>query len=241
MQDITPIVLIVVFAAVVNIAVGVVVFCFPRRWLAKGLPMPVAMWVLLVICGLVATWGLLSLAISLVSKQPLGYSFGIAFGIFCGVGCTGFVVRLKNDKSAAGPLLLDCGPHPKKNRLLFFAVFLLLFGATGVKGFVDTFDIAAIVVMAIGVFGALLHLLMAFGRLQIREHGIWQYCELLTWNQLQSYDWEGVNNCSLRLQVKTLAFLGRGAVLLPAFPVPLEHKASIEESLQKYCPTTSDA
>ena len=241
MQDITPLVLIVVFAAVVNIAVAVAVFYFPRRWLVNRLPMPVAIWVLLVTFGLLATWGLLALAISLVLKQPIGYSFGIAFGIFCGVIFTGLLV-CNYDKSAAGSLLLDCGPYPKKKTHLFGAVFLLLNGASGVAHFVGKFDIAATVVVVFAVLpAAICCLVLAFGRLQIRENGIWKYCELLKWHQLQSYHWEGANDCSLRLQVRTLAFLERGAVPLPALPVSLEQKASIEEFLQKHCPMASDA
>ena len=70
---------------------------------------------------------------------------------------------------------------------------------------------------------------MAFGRLQIREGGLWQYWGLLRWDKIEFYQWSG--DSTLVLKAKShLPFLGRGAL-----PIPPEDKQAIEELLQKLC------
>ena len=52
-------------------------------------------------------------------------------------------------------------------------------------------------------------LIMASGRLQIREAGLWQYWALLRWDKIDSVRWSG--DSTLMVQAKTyFPFLGRG-------------------------------
>ena len=92
----------------------------------------------------------------------------------------------------------------------------------------DKFGIAgALFVLTFSVYWVI----MAFGRLQIRENGIWEFWSLLTWQKIESYEWKGESDSTLMLQAKTkLAFLGRGAL-----PVPIEHKEAVAELMTKYC------
>ena len=74
--------------------------------------------------------------------------------------------------------------------------------------------------------------IMAFGRLQILENGIWQYVELLRWERIELYEWQGQQKWTLMLKTRTkLPFFGRGAL-----PFPLEHRDAVDELLRKYVP-----
>lgn len=232
------ILLIVVFAAV-NVAVMVAVFFFLRRWMAKRLPTPVRRQggrnALVCGVGVLGVWGLLALGIWGIFKQPLRDSFVLGFGVLWVLIFVAFIFGWLHAKSVAGSVLLDCGPHPTKSMFLFNAViFLLLFGGGGFARLVQEFDSFGIAGVLFGISFSVYWLVMALGRLQIRDNGIWQYWGLLKWDKLQHYQWEGD---SLLLQAKTrFPFLGRGAL-----PVPAEHKRSIEEFLRKHCPAASDA
>ena len=238
MQNILPVVVILVFVAI-NVAVFVAVSYFFRRWMAKRLPAPVRRRGQLnaLICGvsMVAVLGLLTVFIWAIFKQPVASSAIIAFGIFWIFIFTTFLVGWLHAKATSGPVLLDCGPHPFK-KLFFFqaAFFLLFFGGSGLVRFLDKSDTRGIAGTLFGVTMAIYWIVMASGRLQIRENGIWQYWGLLKWDRLQSYKWEGD---SLLVEAKTrFPFLGKGAL-----PVPTEHKTSIEEFLTKHCTAQSDA
>ena len=238
MQSIPPLVRTLGFVAI-YVAVFGAVFYFLQRWVAKRLPAPVRrrgqLNALVCGAGVLAVLALLTAGIWAIFKQPIASSAAIAVGLFWIFIFTAFFVGWLHAKSTAGPLRLDCGPHPTKN-LFFFnaALFLLVFGGGGLARFVDKSDLFGFATLFFGVTFAIYSLVMASGRLQIRENGIWQYWGLLKWDRLQSYKWEGD---SLLLQVKTrFPFLGRGAL-----PVPAEHKASIEESLRQHCPTASAA
>ena len=70
----------------------------------------------------------------------------------------------------------------------------------------------------------------ASGRLLICENGLFLYWELLRWNKIKSYRWEGTNDATLILQAK-----GRFAPLrLAATPVAIEQKEAVEALLQKH-------
>ncbi|HUG93075.1 MAG TPA: hypothetical protein VML55_19700 [Planctomycetaceae bacterium] len=238
MQNILPVVLILVFVAI-NVAVFVAVFYFLQRWMAKRVPAPVRRRGQLnaLICGVgvVAVLGLLTVGIWAIFKQPVASSAIIAFGIFWLFIFTAFFVSWLHAKATSGPVLLDCGPHPTK-RLFFFqaAFFLLVFGGGGLVRFIDKSDTWGIAVTVFGVTMAIYCIVMASGRLQIRENGIWQYWGLLKWNRLRSYKWEGD---SLLVEARTrFPFFGKGA-----FAVPREHKTSMEEFLTKHCTAQGDA
>jgi hypothetical protein len=71
-------------------------------------------------------------------------------------------------------------------------------------------------------------LIMAGGRLQARENGVWQYWGLLPWSKIESYHW--ANDCTLLVKARgPLSFLGRGAL-----PVPPEYKDAFDQLLQKH-------
>jgi hypothetical protein len=74
--------------------------------------------------------------------------------------------------------------------------------------------------------------MMALGRLQLTENGIWQYWSLLKWDNIASYAWQGDTRPTLMLQTKSkYPILGRGAL-----PVGPEHRDAISELLERHVP-----
>jgi hypothetical protein len=123
----------------------------------------------------------------------------------------------------AGRVLLDCGPHPDKGGLLAAGVLLLVLTAWGLHSVPSLFawDIAFPVSLT-ALFGV-----QAFGRLQVRENGIWNYWVLLRWGKIASYSW--TDDCTLLVRK-------RGILSLPAaLPVPPEQKQGVVEFLSSLC------
>ena len=193
---------------------------------------------LICLVGVVAFVGILTFAIWTIFQHTIRDSFWMAFGIFWTLIFAVFVFSWLYGKNGSGSVLLDCGPHPTRSLFLINAVLFLLMGAGGSYAFfANNFDKFGIVGALFGLTFSVYWVIMAFGRLQIREHGIWQYCSLLKWQMIQSYQWEGETDSTLMLQAKTrLPFLGRGAL-----PVPIEHKDAVDELIKKCRAVDTDA
>jgi hypothetical protein len=184
------------------------------------------------ICGAIffGAWSLVARVISYISLRTLSASDGPAFGALWGLVFLLFLGTWLHGRNAGGSVLLDCGPHPTRALFLLNAVLFLVMGVAG--GFATasvsrSFGIAGPV---FGILFGIYWLIMASGRLQIREGGLWQYWGLLRWEKIESCHWSG--DSTLLVQAKTLLpFLGRGAL-----PVPPEDKQAIEGLLQKHCP-----
>ena len=180
---------------------------------------------LICLMGVVAFVGGLAFAISAIFEQTRRESLTTAFWIFWILIFAVFVFGWLYGKNGGGAVLLDCGPHPARILFLICAV-LIMFMAAGDSFFGKSGIVSTLVGITFAVYWAI----MAFGRLQVREHGIWQYCGLLKWHKIQSYRWEGETAPTLMLQTKTkFLFLGRGAL-----PVPVEQKDAVDELLKKY-------
>lgn len=184
-----------------------------------------------IICGIgvLGVIGILTFGISALTGRTLRDSGAIAFAIFWVAIFAAFVLTFLVGRGKRGAILLDCGHHPTRALFLFNAVIFAFLGLGG--GFAsNVFDTLGSASALFGITFSVYWVLMSFGRLQIVENGIWQYWSLLKWQQLESYEWQGDANATLKLQTKTkLLFLGRGAL-----PVPAEHKESVSELLEKY-------
>ncbi len=181
------------------------------------------------ICGIgvLAVWCAIAAAISLILHRPIFDCFGVAFAVLWGVILLAFLATWLYGRTAAGGVLLDCGPHPTWRLFLMQAVLFLIV-ASSVS---SVFGIAGPV---FGVSFAAYWLIMATGRLQIRENGIWQYWSLLRWGKIGSYYWASDS---------TLLVRGKGFFtwLQGALPVPPEHKQAVEEFLALHCPARANA
>jgi len=180
----------------------------------------------------------ITLAITHVFEWPLGQSVFAALGLLSAFIFVVFFGAWFRSKSKAGPVVLDCGEHPTKRLFLFHAVMWSIFAVLAVVpvlvaafGSKNGLLNPILVALWLATF-ALYWFIMAFGRLQILEDGIWQYVGLLKWDRIESYDWQGEEKRTLMLRTKTRwPFFGRGAL-----PVPLEHRDAVDELLQKYVP-----
>ncbi len=184
------------------------------------------------ICGLICLvcWLLVAVLISSVFHRSLSDSSWLAFAILWGLIFLLFLGTWLFGLNAGGRVLLDCGPHPTRVLFLFNAALWLVMGLTGVMTFGSLFGSLRLFSPMCGASFAVYFLIMATGRLQIREGGLWQYWGLLRWDKIESLQWSG--DFTLLVKGKTrFPLFGRGAL-----PVPPEQKQAVEELLQKHCP-----
>jgi hypothetical protein len=183
------------------------------------------------ICGFIFLVCLLLVAvlISSVSHHSLSDSFWLAFAILWVPIFLLFLGTWLYGLKAGGRVLLDCGPHPTKVGFLFNAALFLVIGLGGGLVGASSSKTLALASPVLGISIGIYFLIMASGRLQIREGGIWQYWGLLRWDKIESLQWSG--DFTLLVKAKShLPMLGRGAL-----PIPPEDKQAINELLQKYC------
>ncbi len=184
------------------------------------------------ICGVIffAIWLLVAEVISFLSHRSLAESCWFAFAILWGLIFLLFLGTWLYGLNAGGSVLLDCGPHPTR---VLFLIEAALFAVMGLTRGLALGSLSKSLTLAGPVFGisfGVYWLIMATGRLQIREGGIWQYWALLRWEKIESLQWS--EDSTLLVKAKSrLPFLGRGAL-----PVPPEQKQAINELLQKHCP-----
>jgi hypothetical protein len=187
----------------------------PTAWAQGATNAAVCALVLLAVVALGG--GLLAWATGL----PMRYAAAGAFGAVFVAANLAFYAGLALDRRRRGQLLLDCGPHPTR---WLFAVEggLLLVVAVATLRYSPLLG-------SLLAAPAVLFLVFANGRLQVRENGIWQYWSLLSWDRVASYRWS---------DDATLIVTGRGPFhsLRGALPVPPESQAEVKTLLAKYAP-----
>jgi hypothetical protein len=179
------------------------------------------------ICGIGVAlgWAALAAFFATVLRQSVAQSLRMAFAVVWAVTFLIFLTTLLYSRLRRGRILLDCGPHP--TRWLFVLNFFLfiLAGTGGV--FTSIADGVSVMRLAFAVSFGVFWLIIAFGRLQVTERGIWQYWGLLPWSKIGSYRW--ADDSTLLITPKR-RFLLRGAL-----PVPPEHKQAVDDFLAQFC------
>jgi hypothetical protein len=167
--------------------------------------------------------------ITFVSHFSFGESLWLALALIWGPTFVLFVGAWLNGLNAGGRVLLDCGPHPARWVFLIQGALYLVVGVGGTVVASSFSNSLAIVAPVFGISYGILLLIVASGRFQIREGGLWRYCDLLRWDKIESCQWSA--DSTLMLQANTpFPFLGRGAL-----PVAPEDKQAINELMQKHC------
>lgn len=169
---------------------------------------------------------------SLMFGQPTRESGIAGFCLVLIIWFVAFIGAWLFGKSIAGPILLDCGAHPTKKLFLAVAVWILLVGIGLLEdpGWLSKFEAIMLAIMLL-CFG--LHwLISAFGRLQMRENGIWGYVFLLRWNKIETYHWE--READRHTLVCKSTSIGR-YFFKSTFFVPLQYKDSVDDLLKNYC------
>jgi hypothetical protein len=180
----------------------------------------------------------LTVAIRHWCQWPLGQSFQAVLGVLSVFFFVAFFQKWFRGRSRAGPLVLDCGEHLTKRLFLINAVMWSVFAvfavaAVLVTAFLGKDDLLIRILVALWLASfAIYWFIMTFGRLQIRENGVWYYTELLNWDRIESHEWLGEPNPKLILKTRAKPpFFGRGAL-----PLPLEYQDAVDELLRKYVP-----
>jgi hypothetical protein len=185
--------------------------------------------------GVLFVWLAIAFVIWWVADKSILVSFVLAFAAFWYSIFLIFLGTWLYGQSSGGRVLLDCGPHPTRVLFLVNAVLFPFVGLTiglADTSFLSRFSIAGPI---FGVSFAVYWLIMATGRLQIRENGIWVYWALLRWDKIGSYYW--ASDSTLMVRAK-----GRLSSLLQgALPVPPEHKQAVDEFLVEHCPDQTTA
>lgn len=182
-----------------------------------------------VVCGVgvLAVWLFFVGVASLVAGRPYGESPRIAFVLLWGFLFLWFLAAWLYGKQTAGQVLLDCGLHPSRKLFLLNAVIFLALGPVGGCSVDSASPMSWFVGVAFGLSFSAYWLIMAGGRLQVRENGVWQYWGLLRWSKIESYQW--VSDGTWLVRAKGFSILRRGAL-----PVPPEYKDAFDQLLQKH-------
>lgn len=199
---------------------------------------------------------LVGVVVSLLSGQPLIVPLAIAFGVSFVLVLTALWWQLLGGRKTAGAILLDCGPNPyRKSFITDAAVVLILSLLLGCSALVQyrlggrllaahpdcDFPVYLRQAAAYTLVGALFFAMtsvfwaiMASGRLQIRERGIWRYFSLLKWHSIRSYRWG--RRSALVIKRKSVFPWGAEGVVR----VPPELKDSVEALLKQHLTTNSN-
>ena len=199
---------------------------------------------LIVGTAMLVVWCIITAAVVLIFKQAVFRSFGLSGAALCALALLVFLASWLYGRSVGGRILLDCGPHPTRWLFLLNAVLFALMGLmNGLDSILKWIDGPEVtwetVLFGIGwpvimVSFVPYWLIMAGGRLQVRENGIWQYWSLLRWSKIRWYRW--ANDATLLIRPK-----GLPSWFQRALPVPPEHRQAVDEWLTKHCPAAANA
>ena len=133
------------------------------------------------------------------------------------------------NQSIGGKVLLDCGTYPNKWWVCLAAiVFVLVVELYAAFAPRSTPNVLSWNLTLMVVLMAASMLIAGFGRLQVRENGIWDRVSLLPWGKIGSYSW--AEDFTLLVSKKSWFSLRR------AFPIPAEQKQAVDELLSRLCP-----
>lgn len=135
---------------------------------------------------------LLVFAIFLIPNKGIWKSFGIIFEVlFFG---SVFICFLKflYGRITGGPLLVDVGSGPLAKLFFFAIISLLLILVPDVWTAILSGGLERLLSRDFLYHSTLLlfNLLLFTGRIQIRQNGIWNYTELIRWDDLEAFYWD---------------------------------------------------
>jgi hypothetical protein len=194
--------------------------------------------------ALLVVWCVITAAVVLICKQPISRSFRLTLVPICAVALFGFLASWLYGHSVGGRILLDCGPAPGRWQFLLSAglsvLMVLMAGLDPILKWIDGPDATWETLLFDMPWPLLLiaalpyELIMASGRLQVRENGSWQYASLRRWSKIGSYRW--AKDGTLLIRPKGFFSWSQGAL-----PVPRKHTQAFDELLAKNCPNVADA
>jgi hypothetical protein len=243
-KDVVTALLVGLFLGVPGGAGGGVLTCLFRRYLKpiREIKIPRTVWrqgaTMALICGvgLLLAWLALAFVFSLTLKQSFAASLIISSSAVCALVFLAVLVQWLYGRCVRGRILLDCGPFPWRRVYLLFFALSVFAGFCSVTSGIFALDRLSIARLAFAsapgmccLFTGFSCLFMAFGRLQVSEHGIWLYWVLLRWSKIGSYRWAD-DSTLLVTPSGRLSFFRRGALLFAP-----EHRQAVDAFLAQFC------
>jgi len=217
------------------IALGAFFVAFFGYWrskMAKEYPEEVLrsgrwnVWVMM--AGIVAVTSLIAAPISWMFEQPFFASMLFAGGVLIVGQLVWTLLASARALRKAGAVLLDCGPYPQRLFHLLTGIGMLLFmGVGGLNRLLAGEHLTGLAGMMLGGSTFLGTVLFLFGRLQLREGGVWSYGMLMPWEKVESFYW---NENMLIVRRRPTFLFSKFA----AFPVPGELKGRAEEIMRSH-------
>jgi hypothetical protein len=182
---------------------------------------------------LLLAWLALAFVFSLTLKQSFTASFRTSFAAILVFIPLHFLVSWLYGRCGRGRILLDCGPFPNGRQLFLsgFALYASLFAFVGLGAVFSGAtapDLLSIAWLAFLSWSSVSCLIMASARLQLRERGIWQYCNLIRWSRIGSYRWADDSTLLVKYSGR-LWFLRRVVLVAP------EHRQAVDDLLTQHC------
>ena len=175
--------------------------------------------------------GPLALCLSLALDSPLFLTLLFLFAVGSTLCYVAYLIVTIRNRVRAGRVLLDCGPTSMRWLYWLTGAMFLTYGTVKILGFnTDGEDPLEFWIHVWFIIFSSFHFVMALGRLQVRDQGIWQHGQLIKWGRFESYDWTGDRGCTLTYQYKSwLPFLGEGAVAFRP-----EHQQAVDDLLEAH-------
>lgn len=166
----------------------------------------------------------------LVSHKSLQAIFPFIFALYLLATSACFYFYYVICLRKRGSVVYDCGYRSQRRSFLVSAFLLSLCCLTGAWHHITgpTWGMRIFFAVDIGSF----YLLSAMGRMQICSHGIWAYTNLIKWQRIKTYRWNG-NTLLLEYHTKWPLF-GKGAI-----SVSPQSKDVVETLLKDYLQTAA--
>jgi hypothetical protein len=161
----------------------------------------------------------------------------ICFGIFASFFALALIRSLLHCLSA-GAILVDAGTNPARGRNLPVGLTCLFIGIGGSVAMLQEFDLLYLSLTLAGAVGAVAAVANSVGRLQVCENGLWLFSDLIAWDKILSHHWDGAEQATLNLEIRTLPFLKSRSTPFPPLAVPVQFKSAFAEALEKHVPAT---
>lgn len=181
--------------------------------------------------GVFVAWCVLVVGVIFATGSTLQAASSPAFTLLGFLVLLPFVGSWFYSRRLGGQVLLDCGSHPCRYLFLLVAASSLIQEVLGIS---SSAEVSLTSDVVLRFLFALFWLFLAFGRLQIRENGIWQYWGLLRWHKITSYRW--TDDGTLVLSAKGFMAMPRGAL-----PVPTEHEEAVNAFLLEHAPQARES
>ena len=178
----------------------------------------------LLICaiGSLVVWLAITAAVSYLTGRTFVGSFELSFALIGGAVFLLFIGTWLYGLSTRGPVVLDCGPHPHRRNFVAMAVISVVAALAGGPAATTSSSLLVAASPFFGICSAAFWLVIATGRLQVHENGLWIYWNLVQWRKIRSYLW--APDATLMYKARF-----RGAI-----PVPEEHRKSFDTLLAKH-------